>query len=642
MSVMVKDILMPADKDIIDRGDWLTDVHMDYFQRLLASCSDYRPVETWRIQLLNTIQPVWTLGFYNRKNIFIYDSLNNKMLHKQHELFLKKLFPTYEFDKNPVKFPKVQCQPNCNDCGVFAIAFATSLLFNLKPDKVTYDHKLMRSHLIKIFETNIIVHFPQDPQYVAQKVLPIAVIRAREAEAVRKRIMRQYQIKEQKLNQLARRYGQNLENKRAKRRWQYKQNLEYNRKKSEVCLSLDTKCETIDEKLCALCGKSRHTASSENYFIDSTYHNISLPQHLITNVEGQITNVLPVIEAKAKKAWLRDDNLCKIDPFLINCYEKVLQTISICTFKKIPELLQKIHKCTIKTNSNTKLGHTHSCYIDTTLCKAMFLPIYLLSPHFPKVRNINRLIYQLTNFYRKMLDLEKALTSADLEILNEIITLAEEKAKHMYRHEQTCISLSEKEIFSEFKNAFKAYTKRCMDTPRYACVSCERLCYKKNVSQFNKFKVQMAESPFIKDLMAYIEKHDIQPEYICDYCQRKFRDGVLPGYSVLNNLFAHNVPDEIASLKQYEKMLIQRAKAFQTIVKMGTVINKKLPQRQMVQKAKGRTFHLPLPLQETLNKLCKNTDPINKNHEIILVRGVPTNSKIIWEDIVDKKKYIML
>ncbi|XP_018361467.1 PREDICTED: uncharacterized protein LOC108760158 [Trachymyrmex cornetzi] len=232
-----------------------------------------------------------------------------------------------------------------------------------------------------------------------------------------------------------------------------------------------------------------------------------------------------------------------------------------------------------------------------------------------------------------MLDLEKALTSADLEILNEIITLAEEKAKHMYRHEQTCISLSEKEIFSEFKNAFKAYTKRCMDTPRYACVSCERLCYKKNVSQFNKFKVQMAESPFIKDLMAYIEKHDIQPEYICDYCQRKFRDGVLPGYSVLNNLFAHNVPDEIASLKQYEKMLIQRAKAFQTIVKMGTVINKKLPQRQMVQKAKGRTFHLPLPLQETLNKLCKSTDPINKNHEIILVRGVPTNSKIIWEDI---------
>ncbi|KYQ46785.1 hypothetical protein ALC60_14205 [Trachymyrmex zeteki] len=57
----------------------------------------------------------------------------------------------------------------------------------------------------------------------------------------------------------------------------------------------------------------------------------------------------------------------------------------------------------------------------------------------------------------------------------------------------------------------------------------------------------------------------------------------------------------------------------------------------MVQKAKGRIFYLPLPLQETLNKLCKNTDPINKNHEIILVRDVSTNSKIIWEDMVDTK-----
>jgi len=72
---------------------------------------------------------------------------------------------------------------------------------------------------------------------------------------------------------------------------------------------------------------------------------------------------------------------------------------------------------------------------------------------------------------------------------------------------------------------------------------------------------------------------------------------------------------------------------------MGTVINKKLPQRQMIQKVKGRIFHLPLLLQETLNKLCKNTDPININHEIyILVRGIPTKSKIIWEEMVDVKK----
>jgi len=142
----------------------------------------------------------WVCSYYDRKNIFIYDSLNNKTLHKHHEQFLKRLFPTYDFDKNVVKFPTVQHQPNCNDCGVFAIAFATSLLFNIEPNKVKYEHKLMRSHLIKIFETNVIEHFPQDPQYVAQKVLPLAVIKVRETEAIRKRMIRQSETDQQKLN----------------------------------------------------------------------------------------------------------------------------------------------------------------------------------------------------------------------------------------------------------------------------------------------------------------------------------------------------------------------------------------------------------------------------------------------------------
>jgi len=60
---------------------------------------------------------------------------------------------------------------------------------------------------------------------------------------------------------------------------------------------------------------------------------------------------------------------------------------------------------------------------------------------------------------------------------------------------------------------------------------------------------------------------------------------------------------------------------------MRTVINKKLPEKQMIQKIKGRTFHLSLSLQEIWNKLCKNTDSININYEMyILVRGIPTKN----------------
>jgi len=79
-------------------------------------------------------------------------------------------------------------QPNYSDCGIFAIAFATSLLFNIKPNKIKYEHKLMRSHLIKILETNVIEHFSQDPQYVAQKVFPLGLTKIREAKTIRIRM----------------------------------------------------------------------------------------------------------------------------------------------------------------------------------------------------------------------------------------------------------------------------------------------------------------------------------------------------------------------------------------------------------------------------------------------------------------------
>ncbi|KYN08276.1 hypothetical protein ALC62_00741 [Cyphomyrmex costatus] len=252
---------------------------MEHFHYLLRNCSNYTPVETWRIQLLNTIQPIpidkkhiqilhsssgpldghWVCSYYDRKNIFIYDSLNIKRLHEHHELFLKRLFLTYDFNKNPIKFPTVQHQLNYSDCGVFAIAFAILLLFNIQPDKVKYEQKLMRSHLIKILETNVIEHFPQDPQNV-QKVFPLAVIKAREIEANRKCMMRQYEKKEQKLSQLKKcdnyitkkefykNYtkkrphqddAQDLENYRAKQRYRYNKNKENNRGKKRCRYGAD-------------------------------------------------------------------------------------------------------------------------------------------------------------------------------------------------------------------------------------------------------------------------------------------------------------------------------------------------------------------------------------------------------------------
>jgi len=81
----------------------------------------------------------------------------------------------------------------------------------------------------------------------------------------------------------------------------------------------------------------------------------------------------------------------------------------------------------------------------------------------------------MTNFYQKMLNLEEALTFADLDTLSEIIILAQEKANRMYKHQRIDIALSDEDIISKYKNAFKTLTKHSMDIPRHVCVSCDTL-----------------------------------------------------------------------------------------------------------------------------------------------------------------------
>lgn len=147
----------------------LKDCHMDKFHSLLESHSNFKPKTTLytipfvhdpkskrfeplphhlpHLQILHScdnncyqskcLNGHWVCCYYNTEAIFIYDSLNQKRLHRSHEIYLKKLFN--HFLHLPIYFPEVQCQDNAVDCGVFAIAFATSILFEKLPSTIIYD-----------------------------------------------------------------------------------------------------------------------------------------------------------------------------------------------------------------------------------------------------------------------------------------------------------------------------------------------------------------------------------------------------------------------------------------------------------------------------------------------------------------------
>lgn len=109
------------------------------------------------------------------------------------------------------------------------------------------------------------------------------------------------------------------------------------KKKSEICLPLVNEYSTDDERLHALCGKCKYTASSENYFAESMYRKIISSESLIMNVKGQVMNVMPLIKARGKKSWLCSD-LCKIDPHLIIRYQHFLEIINMCNLRNVPRL----------------------------------------------------------------------------------------------------------------------------------------------------------------------------------------------------------------------------------------------------------------------------------------------------------------
>ena len=69
---------------------------------------------------------------------------------------------------------------------------------------------------------------------------------------------------------------------------------------------------------------------------------------------------------------------------------------------------------------------------------------------------------------------------------------------------------------------------------------------------------------------------------------------------------------------------------------MNPVGGKKLPPSHLINKVHGSTFHLPLPLQETLKRLPSLTQPILDHGELfVLLRSIPTTKKVVWQNIVD-------
>ena len=85
------------------------------------------------------------------------------------------------------------------------------------------------------------------------------------------------------------------------------------------------------------------------------------------------------------------------------------------------------------------------------------------------------------------------------------------------------------------------------------------------------------------------------------------------------------IPQGLAKLDSLSRQLIQRAKCYQTIVRLGTYTSK-VPTYNSLKACKGTIFFLPLPFDKTIETLdeVKTSKTLPEPELYIILNGKPT------------------
>lgn len=250
-----------------------------------------------------------------------------------------------------------------------------------------------------------------------------------------------------------------------------------------------------------------------------------------------------------------------------------------------------------------------------------------------------KLVYTIRRELAKIRYLTRALENGNLSELNDVSTSIQAGTNTF-----TANANSFFEIYDHFVSSLRALRKKESDWPIHVCISCRKLCPK---SDMHKIVESLYEKFHFMELLANhysynrMNENRSEADELCTYCFQRLKNDEVPSTCILNNLDFGSVPPEIKNLNEFERILIQRAKAFQVIVRMNTLMGGHNRNRlnESIKKIKGRVFHLPLPLENTLEKLPDATEAIIQNQEqLILVRGIPSKSGKIYQMYVDVQK----
>ena len=415
-------------------------------------------------------------------------------------------------------------------------------------------------------------------------------------------------------------------------------------------------------------GDGLHCAHSEPYFYESAYLFEKRPQTLIADEQGRCRPTCDKANedttGSVPKCW-KCCSKCK--PVTNSKVSTILKFKSgfVKAVREVRKLLDKCDDCpnhrytkvalTLDDNPDSNIvhydsvqlgGHGLPC-VTGRECSSELRILRAASTHFPKLCSFLRAVYDAFRSHKVITIIDEALRNGDFVHLMSTAgidgydTLFDTQIGDENDDDSGVTASEPKPVKLELALRIKhakiiaLYDKAVLDFTQHPCCSCNRL-FQKKAGTAVRF------SDKIGTMWGMLEQHILKEDpqaarkklFMCTYCKTALRRNDMSPRCVLNGLETVPIPAELAKLDCLSRQFVQKAKAYQTVVRLGTYTHK-VPTYNSLKACKGTMFFLPLPLEKTMATLDEVEESDLPNPELyIIVNGKPTKNNVVWRNLL--------
>ena len=270
-----------------------------------------------------------------------------------------------------------------------------------------------------------------------------------------------------------------------------------------------------------LCGQGFHTSTTESFFPKTSYSPEAFDIYgklLVTKFPSYTANGL----GTGTDSWKCSSTLCRIPPVTdVNLHITTIYThITKLEPLEARHFIQHMDDCmNDRLHDSTLLGHHEVFHSDPVACRSKLLYLRHLFPHYPNLRRIVNMLYNIRQVDNKLCSIDCALTTGNVADLEQIVK-EHKQSKSSYAVYDD--GIDENKVMEEYIVAIVAFKKRRLELPEFPCMSCNKFCFRRECIKLDHCLKPVTGENWQR-LLDYIDSHPgfddgLSDGYICNYC----------------------------------------------------------------------------------------------------------------------------